>query len=42
LESSVGIPTASRIDDLERLHGLLKSGALTDEEFQAEKKKLLG
>jgi hypothetical protein len=42
LESSVEIPTASRIDDLERLHGLLKSGALTDEEFQAEKKKLLG
>lgn len=38
LESSLGIPTASSIDDLERLHGLLKSGALTDEEFKPKRR----
>lgn len=32
----------SRYDELERLQRLRESGALTDEEFQAEKRRLLG
>jgi hypothetical protein len=32
---------SSRYDELERLQGLRESGALTDEEFQAEKRRLL-
>jgi hypothetical protein len=35
-------PTESRVDQLERLAVLHESGALTDEEFAAEKAKLLG
>lgn len=30
------------VDDLERLHRLHEEGALTDEEFEREKRKLLG
>jgi hypothetical protein len=33
---------SSRYDELERLQRLRESGALTDEEFQAEKRRLLG
>jgi hypothetical protein len=33
---------AGRYDELERLQRLRESGALTDEEFQAEKRRLLG
>jgi hypothetical protein len=33
---------SSRYDELERLQRLKESGALTDEEFQAEKRRLLG
>ena len=30
-----------KLDDLERLHKLKESGALTEEEFEIEKKKIL-
>src|SRR4051812_48267664 len=33
---------SSRYDELERLHRLRESGALTDEEYQVEKRRLLG
>ena len=33
---------SSRYDELERLQRLRESGALTDDEFQAEKRRLLG
>jgi hypothetical protein len=33
---------SSRYDELERLQGLRERGALTDEEFQVEKRRLLG
>jgi hypothetical protein len=36
-----GAPTASRADELEKLISLKERGALTDEEFQAEKARLL-
>ncbi|GAB5416644.1 MAG: hypothetical protein Crog4KO_21330 [Crocinitomicaceae bacterium] len=32
----------SKYDQLEKLNKLRESGALTDEEFEAEKKKILG
>ena len=34
------VPTNT--DELAKLHGLLKTGALTQQEFDAEKKKILG
>jgi hypothetical protein len=37
-----GLGSASRIDDLVKLDALRQSGALTQEEFNAEKAKLLG
>ena len=35
-------PEPSKYDELEKLSNLHAQGALTDEEFEAEKKKLLG
>ncbi|MFT5778144.1 MAG: hypothetical protein ACI837_001100 [Crocinitomicaceae bacterium] len=39
--SSPIVPTGNTIDSLERLNELFKSGALSKEEFEAGKKKLL-
>lgn len=38
----VGRSEASRLDDLEKLHELRETGALTEEEFQREKERVLG
>ncbi len=37
-----GYPPATRIDEIERLAKLHADGALSDEEFQREKRRILG
>lgn len=42
LKSASTLPTASgKVDDLQKLHELLKVGAITQAEFDAEKKRIL-
>jgi len=42
MQAPAAAPQDSYLDDLERLAGLRDRGILTDEEFQAKKKQLLG
>jgi len=42
VQAPAAAPQASYLDELERLAGLRDQGILTDEEFQAKKKQLLG
>lgn len=42
VEQMTGVAAPSRVTELERLDALRLSGALTDEEFAAEKRRLLG
>ena len=41
-DPSAGAPAGDRIDQLERLAGLHERGVLNDEEFAAEKRRILG
>lgn len=41
-DASAAIFSGSKFSQIERLQGLRQSGALTEEEFQREKKKILG